>query len=86
VDTVWTLQDAKSQFSAVVEAALQGKPQKVTRRGVLVSVVLSAEEYERLRRLDQGSAPSLGEMLLQIPQDDKDFERLQLTPREFPCS
>jgi antitoxin Phd len=52
----------------------------------LVSVVLSAEEYERLRRLDQGSAPSLGEMLLQIPQDDKDFERLQLTPREFPCS
>lgn len=86
MDTVWTLQDAKTQFSAVVEAALQGKHQKVTRRGVLVSVVLSAEEYERLRRLDQGSVPSLGEMLLQIPQDDKDFERLQLTPREFPCS
>jgi antitoxin Phd len=45
----WTLQDAKNRFSAVVEAALQGKPQKVTRRGEWVSVVLSAAEYERLR-------------------------------------
>ncbi|MEA5444023.1 type II toxin-antitoxin system Phd/YefM family antitoxin [Cyanobium gracile] len=83
---VWTLQDAKNRFSALVEAALKGEPQKVTRRGVFVSVVLSAEEYERLRRLDQGSAPSLGAMLLQIPQDDVGFERLPLTPREFPCS
>lgn len=51
---VWSLQDAKNRFSAVVDAALNGEPQKVTRRGVWVSVVLSAEEYERLRRLDQG--------------------------------
>jgi hypothetical protein len=50
-----------------------------------VSVVLSAEEYERLRKLDQGSAPSLGAMLLQVPQDNGSFDRLPLTPREFPC-
>jgi hypothetical protein len=43
-----------------------------------VSVVLSAEEYERLRRLDQANAPSLAELLLQIPQDDEPFERLPL--------
>lgn len=83
---VWRLQDAKNRFSAVVDAALNGEPQKVTRRGVWVSVVLSAEEYERLRRLDQGSAPSLGAMLLQMPQDDEGFERLPLTPRDVPCS
>ncbi len=29
----WRLQDAKTQFSQVVEAALQGEPQHVTRRG-----------------------------------------------------
>jgi prevent-host-death family protein len=29
----WTLQDAKNRFSAVVEAALAGEPQRVTRRG-----------------------------------------------------
>jgi len=52
-----------------VDAAARGEPQKVTRRGKLVSVVLSAEDYERLKRLDQGSAPSLGALLLQMPQD-----------------
>ena len=85
MDAVWTLQDAKNRFSAVVDAAARGEPQKVTRRGQWVSVVLSAEEYERLKRLDQGNAPSLGALLLQMPQDDGAFEPLQLQPREFEC-
>lgn len=85
MDAVWTLQDAKNRFSAVVDAAACGGPQKVTRRGKWVSVVLSAEDYERLQRLEQASAPSLEELLLQMPQDDERFERLPLTPREFPC-
>lgn len=85
MDAVWTLQDAKNRFSAVVDAAARGKPQMVTRRGKWVSVVLSAEEYERLQRLEQASAPSLAELLLQMPQDDEPFERLPLPPREFPC-
>jgi prevent-host-death family protein len=84
MDAVWTLQDAKNRFSAVVDAAARGEPQMVTRRGKWVSVVLSAEEYERLQRLERASAPSLGELLLQMPQDDEPFERLPLTPREFP--
>jgi antitoxin Phd len=70
----------------VVEAALQGKPQKVTRRGEWVSVVLSAAEYERPRHCEQAAAPSLAKHLLALPQDDKPFERLPLVPREFPCS
>ena len=65
---VWTLQDAKNRFSAVVEAAVRGEPQKVTRRGKWVSVVLSAAEYERL---------------LAMPQDDGAFERLSATPRDL---
>jgi prevent-host-death family protein len=86
MDAVWTLQDAKNRFSAVVDAAARGEPQKVTRRGTWVIVVLSAEEYERLRRLDQANAPSLAELLLQMPQDDESFERLPLAARDFPCS
>jgi antitoxin Phd len=58
----------------------------VTRRGKWVSVVLSAEDYQRLQRLDAANAPSLCELLLQMPQDDEGFERMPLTPREFPCS
>jgi antitoxin Phd len=86
MDAVWTLQDAKNRFSAVVDAAARGEPQKVTRRGKWVSVVLSAEEYERLQRLDQASAPSLAELLLQMPQDGEPFEELPLAAREFPYS
>jgi prevent-host-death family protein len=85
MDAVWTLQDAKNRFSAVVDAAARGEPQMVTRRGKLVSVVLCAEEYERLQRLERATAPSLGELLLQMPQDDELFERLPLAPREFLC-
>ena len=86
MDATWTLQDAKNRFSAVVDAAARGEPQKVTRRGKWVSVVLSAEDYQRLQRLDVANAPSLNELLLQMPQDDEGFERMPLTPREFPCS
>jgi antitoxin Phd len=86
MEAEWTLQDAKNRFSAVVEAALAGVPQRVTRRGRWVGVVLSAAEYERLRRLDLAQAPTLPELLLALPQDDAPFERMGLTPREFPCS
>lgn len=85
MDGEWTLQDAKNRFSAVMEAALAGEPQRVTRRGQWVGVVISAAEYERLRLLDRASAPTLPELLLAMPQDDEPFERIGLAPREFPC-
>ena len=44
-------------------------------------VVLAVEEYERLCRLEQATAPSLGELLLEMPQDDGEFERIPLDPR-----
>jgi prevent-host-death family protein len=78
----WSLQDAKNRFSAVVDAALRGEPQWVTRRGKPVGVVLSAEAYERLRSLERAQAPSLAQCLLELPQDDQAFDRLALRPRE----
>lgn len=86
MEAMWTMQDAKNRFSAVVDAAFAGEPQMVTRRGRWLGVMLSAAEYERLRCLDRVNAPSLGDVLLAIPQDDDCFERLPLTPRAFPCS
>ena len=37
--TEWSLQDAKNRFSAVVDAAVGGDPQRVTRRGKPAVVV-----------------------------------------------
>jgi prevent-host-death family protein len=79
--TDWSLQDAKNKFSAVVDAALTGIPQRVTRRGQPTVVVLAVEEYERLCHLEKVNAPSLAELLLAIPQDDQEFERLPLAAR-----
>ena len=39
----WSLQDAKNKFSAVVDAAKQGKAQVITRRGISSAVVISME-------------------------------------------
>lgn len=79
--TEWSLQDAKNRFSAVVDAALRGKPQRVTRRGKPVVVVLAVDEYERLRHAEKSKAPRLADLILAIPQDDESFDRLDLPSR-----
>ena len=65
--TTWRLQDAKAQFSAVVDAALGGEAQLVTRRGKRAVVVLDAGEYERLCQGERAQAPGFIEHLLAIP-------------------
>ena len=77
----WPLQDAKNKFSALVNAAIAGEPQRVTRRGQAAVVVLAVEEYERLRSLEKAQAPSLAELLLEMSQDDGEFERLSISAR-----
>ena len=80
--TDWALQDAKNRFSAVVNAALAGEPQRVTRRGQPAVVVMAVEEYDRLREREPGSTPTFVEHLLAIPKGgDFDFERRPLAPR-----
>lgn len=82
LESVWTLQDAKNRFSAVVEAARGGKPQLVTKRGVPAVVVVSAEEYERLHQIEKMQQPSFADHLLAMPRDDGKFEPLPLTLRD----
>ena len=45
----WQLQEAKQQFSKLVEQARTDGPQTVTRHGREVVVVVAVAEYERLR-------------------------------------
>lgn len=59
----WHLQDAKNNFSKVVQRARSEGPQTVTLRGERAAVVLSAEDYDRL----SGKKKSLAEYLLTGP-------------------
>ena len=70
---MWTLQDAKNKFSAVVDAAMAGEPQEVSRRGKPAVVVISAEEFARLKAGSQPQKPSFIEHLLSMPQGDEDW-------------
>ena len=49
INQVWQLQEAKNEFSRVVDQA-QDAPQIVTRHGVEVAVVLSYEAYRQLTK------------------------------------
>lgn len=66
----WQLQDAKQRFSRLVDSARTDGPQVVTRHGREVAVVLSIEDYRRLRGADGG-----GDSLLEGAVDD-DFADL----------
>ena len=78
----WPIQDAKNKFSALVNAALAGEPQRVTRRGQPAEIVIAVEEYERLCRAERADAPDFIELLLAIPRapDDDAFELPTRTP------
>ncbi len=77
---MWTLQNAKNRFSAVVEAALSGMPQEVSRRGRLAVVVLSAEEYHRLLKGAVDKRESFAEHLMTFPGGKT--ERIKIQPRD----
>lgn len=75
-NATWSVQDAKNRFSEVVEAARR-KPQTVTKHGKPAVVIIAADEYERLRKLQHLKAPSFAELLLAMPSGGEDFERLE---------
>lgn len=85
----WRLQDAKAQFSALVDNALRGVPQHVTRRGKDAVVVLSAHDFEALQRSARHPADkpaSLVAHLLAIPKGDADLLPLDVQPRKVDFS
>ncbi|WP_424951538.1 type II toxin-antitoxin system Phd/YefM family antitoxin [Deinococcus sp.] len=69
VPQVWRLEEAKAKFSQVVEQAMNGQPQRVTRRGKDVVVVVSAAKWDAL----QGEGLKASELFRNVPRFD-DFE------------
>ena len=72
----WAIQDAKNKFSALVNAALAGEPQRVTRWGQPAVIVIAVEDYERLCQAEQAGAPDFIEHPPPTPQapDDDAFD------------
>jgi prevent-host-death family protein len=62
---VWQLQEAKNHFSEVVDLAMKKGAQTVTKHGKPAVVIVSAEEYENIRKPKK----SIIETLRECPAD-----------------
>ncbi|CAA7621004.1 Prevent-host-death family protein [Magnetospirillum sp. LM-5] len=77
----WQVQDAKARFSELLRSAAAEGPQAITVRGRTTAVVMSQDEYERLK----GRKPSLVEFLRTSPLSgvDLDVERDRSLSRDI---
>ena len=76
----WQLQEAKARFSALVREAAEDGPQTITVRGRRAAVLLSAGDYDRLKR----PKPSLAAFLQASPLAGTglEIERDRTPPRD----
>ena len=70
---VWKLGEAKAELSKVVRLAAAGQPQQVTVSGRGAVVVISTDEFDRLRA--SSAAPTLHDLLSQSPLNRLQFDR-----------
>jgi antitoxin Phd len=78
----WKLQDAKTQFSALVRQAVATGPQYVSVHGKPSVVVVSVQDFQRLKATK--AKPKFTDLMRQSPLVglDLDFSRLTDTVRE----
>jgi antitoxin Phd len=75
----WQLQDAKARFSELVQKAIEEGPQTVTRRGKPAVVVLSADQFDLLKKRQI----SIKDVLRSAPWHELEIERDRSHPREI---
>ena len=76
--SVWQLQEAKNQFSLVVDSALSRGAQTITRHGEPTVVVISVADYKKLH----ARRKKLVDVLQPCPVKDMDLKRVRDYPRE----
>ncbi len=81
---VWRLQDAKAQFSLVVDSALRGIPQHVSKRGKQAVVVVSEHDYLAMQRGLKAQAPSFIGHLLAMPKTPSEKPGLAVKASALP--
>ena len=69
----WQLQEAKSKFSHLVDLAMKGTTQIVTKRGVEAVAIISISELAKLKK--KRSKGSLVKLLMNGPKVDLDLSR-----------
>lgn len=76
-DLMWSVADAKSHLSELLEATGREGPQTITKRGRPIAVVVSIDEWERKKR----RKGTLADFFATSPLRE-DGSELELPPRE----
>jgi len=76
--SLWQLQEAKNKLSEVVNHARSDGPQEISRHGEKAAVIISFEEYKRLKK----HRGSIAEFFRSSPLNEIDLERAKDRPRE----
>ena len=78
MNSTWQLQEAKSRFSELVETAAHHGAQTITRHGHPVAVLVSAEDYAKLK-----PRRKTVDVLRACPTPELVVERLRDRPRKL---
>lgn len=73
------LREAKANLSALMDKAIQGEGSIITRHGKAQAVLVSVEEWERVRRV-----PSFARLLMSAPLEEGDLPPRDQTPPRDP--
>jgi antitoxin Phd len=82
----WQVQEARARLSSLIDEALAGRPQRISRRGKQIAVIISAADYDRL----MAPRENLVEFFRNSPlaeamaEGQIDLERDQDTIRDLP--
>ena len=83
----WSVQDARAHFGDVIDAALKGQPQRVSRRGKDTVVVVAEDDWKRLAKPEP--AMTFGEFLTTFPLTAEEWSEVapkRHRPRSDPFS
>jgi prevent-host-death family protein len=75
----WQLHEAKNKLSNIIDIAMHGKPQCITKRGEEAVMVIGMKDYQKLTK----QKLSFSEFLLNGPKfDELEIERVRGKARE----
>jgi len=76
----WPLHEAKNKLSNIIDIAMHGTPQCITKRGEEAVIIISIKDYKQLTK----QKLSFSEYLLSAPDFNKlDIQRTKGNAREF---
>jgi antitoxin Phd len=76
----WQLHEAKNKLSHIIEVAIKGEPQCITRRGEEAVMIISVADYKKMQKPKM----SFNRFLIEGTRiDDLEIERVQGKAREI---